>query len=438
MLFKKWFYPRIKLTRWVILLVLGFLLFSLGISGFLGRALPGYEIKLAPAQFLNSITRSIRDFIIYLTKLNTVSLTAVLIGILGITLAIRRGQYSFALRLYPEKSRDLESKLSERLRLRRGPKIVAIGGGTGLPAVLKGLKEYTYNITAVVTVADDGGSSGKLVRQRHVLPPGDIRNCLVALAEAEPLMSDLFQHRFGKKGSEEDPALDGHSFGNLFIAALTDVVGGFDKAVEETGKILSIRGKVVPVSVQPVVLEAQLKDKSVVQGQTNISRSKFPIERLYLKPRVVKPTPAVLEAIKHADAIIMGPGSLYTSIIPNLLVDGVGEAIAASKASKIYICNTMTQQGETDGFSASDHANAIIRHARQGVVDYVIMNNQEIPEDVLGRYRSERAEPVKCDDDAVRKSGMRPVKARILSFSDGLVRHDSRKLAKLIMKVVSL
>jgi uncharacterized cofD-like protein len=293
------------------------------------------------------------------------------------------------------------------------------------------LKELTSNITAVVTVADDGGSSGRLRSQFNIPPPGDIRNCLVALADAEPLMSDLFQFRFQESGEFE-----GHSFGNLFILAMLKVTGDFEKAIRESSKILAIRGRVVPSTLKKVSLVALHKDGTETAGESNISRARSPIERLYLKPDGCAATEDAIEAIQNADAIVIGPGSLYTSILPNLLIESLSDALARSHAPKIYLCNVMTQPHETDSMGALDHVNAIVEHCRPEVLSHVVVNTGTLPQNILKRYAKEEAFPVSADATKLRALGYTVIEDNLAQSGD-MVRHNPRKIAKIVMDVIS-
>ncbi|MDE2572306.1 MAG: YvcK family protein [bacterium] len=308
----------------------------------------------------------------------------------------------------------------------KGAKILAIGGGTGLSTLLRGLKHYTSNITAVVTVTDDGGSSGRLKRELGVPPPGDIRNCLVALADSERLITELFQYRFS-----EGNGLAGHSFGNLLLAALTAVTGGFDTAIRESSQVLAIRGRVLPSTLSAVRLCAELEDQSIVEGETKISASTKRISRVFLDPLHCEPLQEVVDAIREADAIILGPGSLYTSIMPNLLVRGIADEIARSKAMRIYVCNVMTQPGETHGYGAADHVLAINTLIGERLFDYVLVNDMP-PHRLRERYAAEGQEPVQPAIEALRTLGLKPIVASVISESD-VVRHDSDRLAQTIM-----
>ncbi len=310
-------------------------------------------------------------------------------------------------------------------------KIVVIGGGTGLSTMLKGLKLYTRRLTAVVTVADDGGSSGMLRSGLGMLPPGDIRNCINALADTNPILKELISYRF-----PADSSLEGHSFGNLMLAALNGVSDSFDEAVIKMNRLCGVDGMVLPVTNEDVRLEALLSDGSVILGESLIGeqgRSGGSIERLRIVPQNPKPVPAVLDAITAADVIVMGPGSLYTSIIPNLLVDGVAKAIMDSHAVKIYVCNIMTQPGETDNYSVSDHLFAIEKHSQKGIIDYVLANNEPIPEELTKKYLEQGAEPVLVDREKL--TGVKLDLSKLMWEEGGLVRHDYIALGKRICQI---
>jgi len=321
-------------------------------------------------------------------------------------------------------------------------RVVAIGGGTGLSCVLRGLKRHVRGsdrppgadalirrLTAIVTVTDEGGSSGRLRREFRILPPGDIRNCLVALAEDERLMTQLFQYRFSS-----GHGLKGHSLGNLFLTALTHLTSDFAQAVRLSSEVLAIRGEIVPATLADVRLKARLRDGRVISGESRISRTRIPIRRLEMDPARCRPLPETIEAIKNADLITMGPGSLYTSLIPNLLVHGIPEAIRKSHAVKVFVCNLMTQPGETRDFSASAHLRAVADHVGEGLFDYVVLNNREMSRRLRRRYHAGRAEPVANDLLDVRAAGVQPVLASLL-VEDGVARHDPEKLAKLLLSL---
>lgn len=312
----------------------------------------------------------------------------------------------------------------------REPEIVVIGGGTGLATLLRGLKRLTGAITAIVTVADDGGSSGRLRRELEIQPPGDIRNCLAALSADESLLGNLFQYRF------EDGPLSGHSFGNLFLAALTKVTGDFEEAVRLSSTILAIKGKVLPATPETVSLRAQLDDGRRVNGQSAIASSRRSCRHVWLDPEAARATEAALEAIRAADIIVLGPGSLFTSIIPNLLIEDIAMAISATASRKVFVCNVMTQPGETLEFTAADHLEALLAHSRPGLVDTIIINDVSPPEDVVRHYLATGAGPVLIDERRLRQMGVEVVAADVCSAGD-YFRHDSERLAAAIMSLIS-
>jgi uncharacterized cofD-like protein len=324
----------------------------------------------------------------------------------------------------------------------RGLNVVALGGGTGLSTILRGLKELVArrreeasdrlhpiaDLTAIVTVTDDGGSSGRLRRENRILPPGDIRNCMVALSQDEALLGRLFQYRF-----HAGRGLVGHNFGNLFLAALTHVTGDFAEAVRLSSKILAIRGRIFPSTVSNVSLTATFEDGSRVHGETRITASRKPIRKLALFPRSARPLPKALEAIHEADLILLGPGSLYTSILPNLLIPEIANAIAKSKAPRVYIANLMTQPGETSGYALADHLRAIRSHMPRRVIDWVIANHQAVSPEVARRYRARGAEPVAIDLGELQKLGYRVILDNLLD-EHGVIRHSPGRLARLLLE----
>jgi len=319
-----------------------------------------------------------------------------------------------------------------RQQLAQGPRIVCIGGGTGLSTLLRGLKQHSSNITAIVTVSDDGGSSGRLIREKGMIPPGDLRNCLVALADAEKAMTDLFQHRF----RDDSGSLSGHSTGNLLLAALADQAhGDFDRVIEIAASVLAIRGQVVPSTLDHIRLRAILNDGTEVCGETNIAAANRPITELHLDPADCTPHPKALEAIRTADLIVVGPGSVYTSIIPNLLVPGIAEAIERSKAPKVYVCNVMTQPGESEGFTASRHALSIVNTVRNRVFDYVMVNTEMPNSKLLAKYQGSGQHLVEPDIDLIKKYGFRPVPGDYMSATD-VVRHDPAKVSAMLMRLL--
>ncbi len=418
----KWLYPGIGFKRWMFCFAVGVMLVSLGLAlVFNYKYLDAIEEEIFRAVYTfwgsynYTVTTAMGIFIIVL-------------GTVLMLVATRFVVRSLIMILLPNKSERLVDLIYEKRRLAGGPNITVIGGGHGLSVLLRGIKSATSNVTAVVTVADDGGSSGRLREDLGIVPPGDLRNCLVALADTEPLMEKLFQHRFtAGKGS-----LSGHSFGNLFIAAMTEVTGDIEQALNESSKVLAVKGRVVPSSRESVRLDAIMEDGTIVEGESHIPEAKKRIKRVRLFPQEVKPVESALEAIRTADVIILGPGSLYTSVMPNLLVEGVAEEVIKSKAVKIYICNVMTQPGETDGYTASMHAKAIIDHGGRGIIDYILVNSKVLSEDMLEHYAKEGAYPVEIDEDAISALGLGLIKADIINENE-LIRHDPEKLAKSIM-----
>ncbi|MBV9700866.1 MAG: YvcK family protein [Candidatus Eremiobacteraeota bacterium] len=314
-------------------------------------------------------------------------------------------------------------------RLQQGYKIVAIGGGTGLSTLLRGLKRRTSNLTAVVTVSDDGGSSGRLQKELGVLPPGDVRNCLVALADDEALVTDLFRYRF-----TEGEGLSGHSFGNLFLAAMCGIAGDFDRAIKESSRVLNVVGRVLPATLGVVRLCAELEDGTIVSGESNISNATRRIRRVFFEPAAAAPLDEVIEAIRDADAIVLGPGSLFTSVAPNFLVGRIAHEVAQSHAVKIYVCNVMTQPGETDGMTAADHVEALLNNAGERVCEYVVVNDQP-PSRLREAYAQEGQTPVEPDVARIAAMDLEPVRAAVIGETE-TVRHDPEKLAAVVVGIV--
>lgn len=309
-----------------------------------------------------------------------------------------------------------------------GPKVVVIGGGHGLSTMLRGLKRYTENLSAIVTVADDGGGSGMLRQDLGMPPPGDIRNCMEALANTEPVMRELLHYRF------QEGALAGQSFGNLFLAAMNGISPSFDVAVSRMSEVLAITGRVLPVTIADVQLEAEFENGASVIGESKIFQCKKQedcrIRQVRLIPAHPQALPAALATIRDADMIVLGPGSLYTSIIPNLLVDGIVEAIQESAGLKVYVCNVMTQEGETEGYTVSDHIAALFHHSADGLFQICLTNSSPIPKEVADRYAQEGAEQIQCDRERCEALGIELIQRPIATVSDGYVRHHSDHLAR--------
>jgi uncharacterized cofD-like protein len=416
--FGKWFYPGMRVKRFLLVVLLGIILMAIGVI---------FLIDLSRFLWIKNQIRNM--FTYYQIAPHLSGFILIVTGSALVILGISNINRSILKRIAPEQVDKVSEIIYLQRKLEKGPHIVVIGGGTGLHTLLRGLKQYTSNITAVVTVFDSGGSSGQLREDMGVLPPGDIRNCLVALSARESLMTDLFQYRF------RDGNLQGHSFGNLFITAMSEVTGDFPKAIEKSSEILAIRGKVLPSSIDDVTLCARLKNKQLVKGENHISESKDGIENIFIQPSEVLPLPETIQAINKADAIILGPGSLYTSVICNLLVKNIPESICQSNALKIYICNVMTQPGETEGYSASMHLVELINYLRQNCIDYALVNKSVLSKKIALKYEKEGAYMVNDDLKETYENSTRIVRQDLLS-QQNFARHDSDKIAKLIMEII--
>lgn len=410
-----WLIPGLNVKRWLFLIFLGSILMTLGCL-IIFDVRPIYQImELIRKAALILPTEIIAVIIIFIGAIVFFN------GWKKTTLSI--------IDLDPSRrSNSLLENLYRRNKLNKGAKVVAIGGGTGLSMLLKGIKKYTNNITAVVTVGDDGGSSGRLREDMGILPPGDIRNCIAALADDDDLITELFQYRF-KKGD----GLEGHSFGNLFLTALCSITGNMVKAVKESSNVLNIRGDVLPATLDDMKLAAEFEDGTIVRGESNIPEEHKSIKRLFTEPEHCKALPEAIEAILHADLIILGPGSLYTSVIPNLLVDGITDAIMNSSAKKIYVCNIMSQPGETDNYSVASHVNALFAHANgQKIIDAVLVNNS-LPENISEGYAKSGSTPVRLDMENIAPIGIEVVSQKLIQENkDGLVRHSSNRVARAV------
>lgn len=417
----KWLMPGMRIKRWIALIILGALLFSLGITIILNtKFLSVIEKKIL------ALTSEVLPGKNWLFGIAIIGL-----GIYFIFIGMKYIIRTIVETLSPTKVDNLINTIYRKRSLEKGPHIVVIGGGTGLSCLLRGLKLYSSNITAIVTVADDGGSSGKIRDELGILPPGDIRNTLVALADTEPLMERLFQYRFSW-----GEGLSGHSFGNLFIAAMTDITGDFETAIHQFGKVLAVGGIVLPSTLEAVRLKAVYTDGSEIIGESQIPKQGKSIEQISLVPQYIDPLPEALKAIAAADLIVLGPGSLYTSIIPNLLVNKISDALVSSQALKVYVCNVMTQPGETDNMSASAHIKAIFKHTdQQKIFDYVLLNNERLTGLQARKYSAQNSYPIKLDIEQVKQLGVTPVCAPLLDRSE-LVRHDSAGLARELIKLV--
>ncbi len=409
-------HPGLRVKRWFLLTLVGIAVAAIGVVLVLN--LFAYELTVYSGGPLGA---------------SIVGTAAIVLGLILVAVSLRQVVRSVATALLPDEDQLVDVMLTRRRRA-MGPVVVTIGGGTGLSYLLRGLKKRTSNLTAVATVSDDGGSSGRLTREMSILnlPPGDIRNCLLALADEEPLMTQLLQYRFnGNSGG-----LEGHSLGNLLIAALTDITGDFELAVKETSRVLAIRGRVLPPTLQHVELCARTVNGTELRGETNIATSPQPIDYVYLDPPAPPAVPDVLEAIADARIVVIGPGSTYTSVIPNLLVRGVAEALANTSAMRIFVCNVMTQPGETDDFKASDHVASIERHVDSPVLDYVIVNTRRPDRSILERYSTTGANFVEPDVAVIARMGYIPVGSALLS-EDDFARHDPDKLSDAIVRLAA-
>lgn len=412
-----------EIKRWLFLSWFGLMVFAFGF------------LLLTNIRTPLNIELAIVDFFRNTLKINvsskTVDIFFLIMGLLIMLYAGNRWFQSIYTVLVPVESKKLVEMIYEKRKLDVGCKLVAIGGGTGLSTLLRGIKKYTSNITAMVTVSDDGGSSGRLRNELGILPPGDIRNCLVALAKDESTLSSLFQYRF-----DTGTGLEGHSFGNLFLAALNNIAeDDFQQAIKLSGDILSIQGKVFPATLQKTTLCAEMKSGEIICGESIIPEKNGEIKKIFLKPENCTPLPEVIMAIKEADAIILGPGSLYTSVLPNLQVPGIVEAIKESEALKIYVCNVMTQAGETTNFTASQHLKALYDNSTEKLVDIIIIND-EMPVTLVEKYKAEGALAVKPDFEVLEKMAVRIVSAPLINENEQ-VRHDFNKLAGTIIKTIS-
>ncbi|HEX3458174.1 MAG TPA: gluconeogenesis factor YvcK family protein [Candidatus Baltobacteraceae bacterium] len=411
-----WLLPGTGVKRWIVLAVLGLVL--------LLDAITRWFIAEGTGIHINEILDDIVD-----DYFPPVYLTGIL-AFFGIGLLIA-GVWMWTrsiVQMTRGRPQGLRDALTGR-KLQQGYKIVAIGGGTGLSTLLRGLKRRTSNLTAVVTVSDDGGSSGRLRKELGVLPPGDVRNCLVALADDEAMVTDLFRYRF-----TEGEGLSGHSFGNLFLAAMSGITGNFDRAIKESSRVLNIVGRVLPATLGVVRLCAELNDGTIVEGESKISAAHRPIKRVFFDPPAASPLDEVIAAIRDADAIVLGPGSLFTSVAPNFLVSRIAREVADAHAVKMYVCNVMTQPGETDDMTAADHVEALLANAGEHVCDYVIVND-EPPSRLLAAYAQEGQVPVEPDLERIAALGVEPVPAAVIGETE-TVRHDSEKLATVVLGIV--
>ena len=418
----KWLSPGLLVKRWLLISASGVVLATLGLAIWTGMTPIFFFLQLL-RNFLTWIAEVIPNYIS-----GPVVIAA---GVLLILWGQTRSLNSITQVLMPEGNEELVDRLINHRRLNRGPKIVALGGGTGLSHLLRGLKDYSAKITAIVTVADDGGSSGRLRREIGVLPPGDIRNCLAALADEEKLLTELFQYRF-----QAGDGLVGHSFGNLFLTAMSDIAGDLEQAIAASSKVLAVRGEVLPATLSDVSLWAELADGRRIEGESSITKANGKIVKIGCTPANPPALPRAVEALREADFIIIGPGSLYTSVIPNLLVKEIADAIANSEVPRIYVCNIMTQPGETDGYSVADHIRAIDRAIGRPLFDAVVVQGKVPSAKSLIRYSQENSYPVVLDREAITQLGRRIVIANVMDEdkNTGLIRHNSQRLAGMLLR----
>ncbi len=411
--FIKWFYFGMHIKRWLLLLMFGVVIMGLGFGYFLREVYVSYTFPAWVYYLtLQFVPRWLRGALFVTASLGLIGFSVWKLNLSLLSAFIR-----------PERNESIVDIIYNHRYLRRGPKIVAIGGGTGLSTLLRGLKEYTGNITAIVSIADDGGSSGRLQRELGVLPPGDIRKNIAALADAEPLMSKLFEYRFA-----EGDGLEGHSFGNLFIVAMTDVAGNFEEAVRETSRVLAVRGQILPATLAALTICARTDDGQVVRGESSITEHGH-VKEIFLDPPAIQANPDAIRAILGADLIVCGPGSLMTSVLPNMLVEGIRRAMEVSPALKVYVCNVATQHGETDAFKVSDHFNTLRAHLKGvNVFDFVLANsntNARLPEEW-------HSEPVQIDSTSL--AGARVTRADMVA-EENRYHHDSKKLADALIRL---
>ena len=418
----KWLAPGLLIKRWLLISASGVLLTSLGVA---------IWAKLTPIFYLLDLTSKVLEKIANFVPNYVSGPIAILFGLVLIFWGQTRTVGSITEVLKPEGNKELVDVLMAHRRLNRGPKMVVVGGGTGLSSLLRGLKVYSANITAIVTVADDGGSSGRLRQEFGVLPPGDIRNCLAALADQEKLLTELFQYRF-----QAGNGLVGHSFGNLFLTAMSEITGDLERAIAASSQVLAVRGRVLPATLSDVCLWAQLEDGRRIEGESNITAANGKIIKIGCTPERPPALPAVLKAIHEADYIIIGPGSLYTSIIPNLLVPEIADAIAKASVPRIYVCNIMTQPGETVGYTVGDHIRAIDEACGQPLFDAVLVHRKVPSAQSLINYAQVGSHPVFLDRDAVGKLGRRIVLSNVMDEDQDTnwVRHNPERLARVLLR----
>jgi uncharacterized cofD-like protein len=412
---KYWLKPGIGIKRWLAKALFGVILIVYAVMELINKLYFGTEYIL-----FWIVIALIGLFAVYYGLTNYIERMVGILNLEVVNLSLNK--------------RNIGELIYEKKILVRGPKIVAIGGGTGLSNMLSGLKKFTSNITAIVTVADDGGGSGVLREDLGILPPGDIRNCITALADTEPIMEQLFQYRF------KDGRLENQSFGNLFLAAMDGISDNFLEAIKKTCAVLAVTGKVLPVTLDNLQLFARLKNGSLVRGESVIPheaiRRNSPVDEVFIEPKEARAVNEAIEAILEADAVILGPGSLYTSVIPNILVEDIKNALNKTDAIRIYVSNIMTQHGESDNFSVQDHIRAIYKHCGEKIIDYAIVNEESICKDLKEKYLEEEATPVRLEEVKDDELGVEYIKCNVVKVKNGYVRHDENKLAAILVETV--
>lgn len=425
----QWLYPGLNIKRWLLLFSLGLMVVAFGVALIMNYQVFG-QVEEEILRLLYVFTGTY-DY----AFLATAGIGLIIAGIIVMLYALRKLVKRFFALVAPDEE-EVSKQIASRIELSRGVRIVAIGGGHGLSTLLKGLKQKTSNISAIVTVADDGGSSGRLREEMDIIAPGDLRNCLVALADKDTALEQLFQYRFGGEGE-----LSGHSLGNLFLAALIKEFGSAQNALEAASTVLNIRGKVMPATAERIRLLAKMSDGKEIEGESEIAAygesRKTKILHMSMIPEAPIAVGDALEAIRHADLITLGPGSLYTSVLPDLLVPEILQAIKESNAPCLYICNIMTQPGETEGYTVSDHVKALIEHVGKNVIDYVLVNNARPSREILKKYEEVGEFPVKIDAKQVEETGVIMIKSNLLGEERG-ASHNSLVLAENIIRISNL
>ena len=418
-----WLCPGIQLKRWLLLFTAGVIVCAFSLALLFNNQVMGMAEELlfrlsylATGKYGNGMTL-------------VLGIAGMLLGIGIMIYAVRRIVRSIVEAVSPESSDSLMETIFIQRKLNSGPAITVVGGGTGLSTLLRGMKYITGNCTAVVTVGDDGGSSGRLRQELGIIPPGDLRKCLVAMADREPLMERVMQYRF-----EGDSSLSGHSLGNLFLAAIAETEGGMEEGLNAASQILKVSGHVIPSTLHRIQLAADMTDGTFVLGQAEIAQARKTVQRLRMVPEDVPATKSAVEAIRQADILVFGPGSLYTSVICNLLVPDIRDAVLQSQAVKIYVCNIMTQPGETDGFGAYEQVKTLTDYAGKLFLDYVIVNAEDLSDEQIALYRAKGQEPISPDVEKIEQMGIKVIPAKLVSKSD-MVRHDPQKLAQAIMSL---